>query len=391
MAEGAWGVVVVQRLPKVLLSVVLVAVVLLVGVRTAAASPAPSAAQPIRHLTCDASGRVSFNPPLTPVGLRGRHEKIALTERLTGCKGSPGTHVPSSPQSVSTKPITLPAAIVGGRKVVGDCKVLGSQLSHVSMKQTIKWGNQFQAQGFAFTSHLLEEEGIYYFFQHSSGKHTLNVALGFASTSTRALQSCIDGSGGPLARLVFDPTISSVTEGTTILTTGKVGGTNVAVGDQLSMGSTGGPACTSASAHAAVHFNPAVTGTATLQLTSLVFSSCTIDMGPGIGSLPATVVVNSLPYSMSIGDGPGDPATLGAVSLTISVNGGSSSCVYASPSSPTGAYDNSAASITFDGSIAYSGGTGPLAANCPTSPLNVPMFASLADATQPGSPKVFVN
>jgi len=328
--------------------------------------------------------------PLTPAGTHGGHEKITLTETLTRCIGSPGTNVPSSPQSVKTKPVKLPATMVGGKKVVGDCQVLGTQLSQASVKQTIKWGQPFKNQKFASTSRLMEEQGIFYFFNHEGGKHTLNGGLGLASASSQALQNCIGGTGGSLGRVAFDPTISLVTEGTTVLTTGSVAGTNVAVGDLLSSGVVGGPNCTSASAQAAVHFNPAVPGTATLQLTSLTFSNCTIDMGPGVGTLPATAVVNNLPYSMSIGDGSGDPATLGVVSLTISVNGGSSSCAYASPASLTGSYDNGTASITFSGSLALSGGTGPLAANCPSSPLNVPSFTSVADSSQSGSPAVFV-
>jgi len=390
MAEVASRVQVASRLPRIRLSLVLVAVVLLIGTLTATASPAAAGKQPIGNVSCVGGGSLSFSPPLTPAGTRGGHEKITLTETLTQCNGGPDANVPPSPQSVRTKPIKLPATIVGGTKVVGGCTVLGTQLSQASVKQTITWGKGYQNEELAFTSRLAEEEGIYYFFNHEDGKHTLDTGLGLASASSQALQNCINGLGGPLDSVAFDPTISLVTEGTTVLTSGSVGGTNVAVGDLLSSSVVGGPNCTSASAQAAVHVNPAAPGTATLQLTSLTFSNCTIDMGPGVGTLPATVVVDNLPYSMSIGDGSGDPATLGGVSLTISMDGGSSSCGYASPASLTGSYDNGGASITFSGSLALSGGTGPLAANCPSSPLNVPSFTSVADASQSGSPAVFV-
>lgn len=397
MAEVASGVEVISRLPRILLCAVLVAVVLFIGTLTVAASPAtagsPTTAgkQPIGNMTCDEGGGLSFSPPLTPAGTCGGHEKITLTETLTRCSGNPGTNVPPSPQSVKTKPIKLPATIVGGKKIVGECQVLGTQLSQASGTQTIKWGKPFQKQGFSLTSGLLEEEGIYYFFEHDQSGHKLIDSSGLASASSQALQNCIHGTGGPLASVAFDPTISSMTEGTTVLTTGSVGGTNVAVGDLLSSGVVGGPNCTSASAQATVQFNPAVSGTATLQLTSLTFNNCTIDMGPGVGTLAAAVAVNNLPYSMSIGDGSGDPATLGVVSLTISVNGGTSSCPYVSPASLTGSYGNGTAAITFSGSLALTGGTGPLAANCPSSPLNVPTFTPVADSSQSGSPAVFVN
>jgi len=384
---------VVSRLSRIIVPrALLVVVVLFVGTLTVTASPAAAAKQPIGNVTCDAGGGLSFSPPLTPDGTSGRHEKITLTETLTQCNGSPGTNLPSSPQSVKTKPIKLPPMTVGGTKVVGDCQVLGTQLQQASTKQTIKWSKQYRETGFTFVSRLMEEEGIYYFFSHSQGKHPLVVSLGLASASSQALQACINGTGGPIDSVAFDPTISEMTEGTTVLTMGNVGGRNVTVGDLLTTAVVGGPNCTSASAQAAVHFNPAMPGTATLQLTSLTFSGCTIDMGPAVGTVPGTVAVNNLPYPMSVGDGSGDPVTLGIVSLTISVQGGSSSCSYASSASLTGTYDNGTASIAFSASsLAFSGGTGPLAPSCPSSQPNISQLTSIADSSQSGSPAVFVN
>ena len=373
------------------MSAALVALVLLMGARTATASSASAGSRSIGNVTCDGSGSLSFSPPLTPVGTPGGQEKVTLTERLTGCEGSHGTKVPSSPHSLTTKPITLPATIGPGKKVVGDCQMLETQLSRAAIEQTIEWGKPFKEQRFGLTASLLQEEGIYYFFQHASGKHTLNVGLGLTSTSSRALQDCLKGMSGRLGRLTFDPKISSMTEGVTVLTSGSVRGPNVAIGDVLSSGVSGGPDCASASATAAVHFNPSMPGTATLQLTSLTFSGCTIDMGPAVGTLPATVAVASLPSPMSIADGGGEAATVGEMSVTVSVLGGSSSCTFASSSSLLGSYDNGTDSIAFSGTLAFSGGTGSLAAGCPTSPLAAPKFTSVVDASRAGSPAVFVN
>jgi len=370
----------------------IVTVVVFIETLTAPASSGAAGKQAIGNVTCDAGGSLAFSPPLTPTGTRGSHEKIKLTETLTGCQGSPDTNVPSSPQSVKTNTIKLPATMVGGEKVVGECQVLGTQLSQVSGKQTIKWAEQFQETKFDFSSRLMEQEGIYYFFEHSEGTHPLILALGLGSASSQVLQNCIDGQGSPIDTVAIDPIFASFTEGTTVLTTGSVGGTNVAVGDLLTSPVAGGPDCTSASAQASTDFDPAVPGTATLQLTSLTFNSCTIDMGSAVGTLPASVAVNNLPYAMSIGDGSGDPATVGPMSLTISMNGGSSTCSYASLASVTGSYDNTTSSIVFSGSsLGFSGGTGPLAPNCPSSPLSFPTFTSVADSSQPGSPAVFVN
>jgi Phage tail baseplate hub (GPD) len=376
---------------RIVLSVAVLAAIASVGLVAATASPATAAKLPVSNVTCDESGGLTFSPPLTPVGTPGRHEKIAFTETLTGCRGGPGTNVPSSPQLVKTKPIKLPATMVGSKTVVGDCQLLGPQLSQTSSKQTIDWSTQFRKTAFDFVSRLMEEEGIYYFFKHDDGKHTL-VTLGLTSASSRALGNCIAGSGGPLISVAFDRTISSVIDGGTVLTTGGVGGTQVAVGDLLSSNVVGGPNCTSANSEARVESNPAVHGTAILELTSITFTNCTIDMGPGVGTLPAAVLVNGLPWSMSIVDGSGDPASLSIVSLTISVNGGAASCSYAAPASPVGTYDDGTSSINFNGSVlAFTGGTGLLAANCPSSPLKAPSFSSVVDSSQTGSPAVFAN
>ncbi len=372
--------------------------VLLIGTLPAAASPATARKQPIGNVTCEAGGTLSFSPPLTPMGMRGGHEKVILNETLTGCTGSPGTNVPASPQSIKTKPIRLRATSTGGKKVVGACPVFASQLSQAPVTQKIKWGKVNGVQTAVVVGHEGEEiftdqfGRLWLVFKGSRSEgEPINVSLALTRGPSEALQKCMTGSGGPISSVAFDPTISFMTEGTTVLTTGSVAGTNVTTGDVLSSRVVGGPACTSASAQAAVDFNPAVPGTATLQLTSLIFSNCSIDMGPGVGTLPATVVVNGLPYSMSLSDGSGDPATLGIVSLTVSVEGGSSSCGYASPTSLTGSYDNGTASITFGGALAFTGGSGPLSTNCPSSPLNVPTFTSVADSSQSGSPAVFVT
>jgi hypothetical protein len=371
--------------------VLLAAIVLVAATFTATAADATTRRQPIGNVTCDAGGGLSFSPPLTPTGSRGRHEKVTLTEVLTSCSGSPGTAVPSSPVLVRTRRIALPSTMVGAANVVGDCHSLASQLSQVVVKQTVKWGAPFQNEHFQLASRLMENAGIFYFFMHEQGTHTLDGGFGIGSAPSQSLQSCIDGSGGPIDSVTFDPVLSTVTEGTDVLTVGSVTGSNVAVADSITAGVVGGPSCASADAQATVQLNPAVPGTASLQLTNLDFSGCTIDMGPGVGTLPATVAVNNLPYPTSIGDGAGDPVSLGAVSLTMSVNGGTSTCTYASAGPLAGSFDNGTSSIAFGGpTLAFSGATGPLGASCPTAPIAAPSLTSLTDSTQSGSPLVFV-
>jgi hypothetical protein len=373
------------------LTTAILAVVVSLGGGTDMAGASRAAAAPIGNVTCQGSGHVSFAPALTPEGVRGGHEKVTFSEQLRECQGPPGTHVPPRPLSVTTAPIELPATTVHGSKVIGDCGVLGRQLSNASTEQSIKWGGRILEQSFSMASRLMEQEGIYYFFEHSNKKHTLIDALGLASTSSRALTSCIDGSGHSLARVSFNPIISLVTDGTTVLTTGSLKGANIGFGDQFSAGVSGGPTCGASSSEAVVQRNPTAPGTAALRLESLTYSACTIFMGAAVGTLEATVTANDLPYSMSVGDGSSDPATLGPMSLTIAVNGDTSSCTYTSATPLKGSFDDSTSSITFSGSLALSGAIGPLAAGCPTSPLSAPKFTSIADEGKTPPPRVYVN
>jgi hypothetical protein len=373
--------------------IVLVALVAVSGGLAAVASPVGATSQPIGNVTCQVGGSLSFNPPLTPSGTQGGHEKATLTETLSRCVGPLDTMVPSSPKfGVKTAPFKH--FVLFGH--FNQCSGLGSELSQSSVKQTIKWGPPFQPTKVALQVSLeIVNAGTFmHELGHNLGLHhggAVNGALGLTAASAQALQNCSNGIGGPIASVIFDPNISSMTAGTTVLTTGSLGGSNVAVGDLLTSPVVGGPSCTSGNAQAAVQFNPAVLGTAALQLTALTFSNCSIDM-VGVGPLPATVVANDLPSPMSVGDGAGDPATLGLVSLTISVNGGTSSCSYASPAALTGGFTNATNSLMFSGSpIPFTGGTGPLASNCPTSALSLPVLTSVTDSTQSGSPLVFVN
>jgi hypothetical protein len=369
------------------------------GVLVGVGSPAFAGKQPVGNVTCNVGGGVSFKPALTSTGTPGGHEKVTFQQTLTGCVGSPGMNVPSS-ASMKIAPVKVPAVLVGGKKVVGDCHTIRNQVSGVSEifgnDVIVSFGVQFQKvktdmfiQWQAGT--LLHELGHNVGLNHG-GNGSLNVGAVFASNSAVALQNCINGSGGPISAIAIDPIKSFVTLGPTVLTTGSAGGPNAAISDLFTSGVAGGPNCTSGTAQATVQTNPAVPGTAALQLTALSYSGCSLDMGGAVGTIPATVVANNLPYPMSIGDGTGDPATLGMVSLTISVNGGSTSCTYASPGALTGGYANATNSITFSGSaLAFTGGTGSLSSSCPTASLSPPLLTSVVDSSVSGSPAVFVN
>jgi hypothetical protein len=383
------------HLSKGRLLAVVAALVLPAGGLVTAVSPAFAGAMPIGNVTCNAGGSLSFSPPLTPTGTRGGHEKVMLTEVLDGCVGSPGTNLPSSPQFVKTKPIKLPAAVVGGKKVVGDCQTIVSQFSQAAIKQTIRWGHPFlQTKVVGGGEEIFTDKfgriKVRFKWDRSDGG-PVNVALALSQTSSQALTNCINGTGASLTNVAFDPTISSMTGGTAVLTTGSLGGANVNVGDTLSASVTGGPQCASGSAQTAVVSNPARPGVALLQLTSMSFSNCTLTLlVDGVQS--ASVVVDSLPYPLSIGDGVGDPATMGIMSLTFVFPGGNGSCTYASAAASTGGYSNASDSLTFGGSgLGLTGGTGAFGSECPTTSLTLPSLTAVVDVNQSGSPAVYVN
>jgi hypothetical protein len=378
-----------------------VSLLLATGIFTASSNSAFAAKQQVGNVTCSVGGSVSFNPPLTPTGTSGRHEIVTLTQTYTGCVEKSLT-TNFDPHSVITKHFVLPAhSVTSGQKVVGDCPSLPSQLPQVQAKQIIHWGS-----GFATVKQLLQvqlvreqagtimhELGHNLSLNHGGGDNPapIDADVFFAPAATTALDSCLTGTGSPISMIDIDATKSFVTLGPTVLTTATVGGPDATPGDLITASVVGGPNCTSGSAQATVLTNPAAPGTATLQLTSLTFAACTLDM-LGVGSLPASVTVNGLPDSVTISDALGDPATSGILSITISVMGGTSSCSYASPAALTGGYTNATDSLTFSGSaLAFAGGAGPLGSDCPTSSLTLPVFTSVADSSVSGTPAVFVN
>src|SRR5438309_685847 len=100
-----------------------------------------------------------------------------------------------------------------------------------------------------------------------------------------------------------------------VLTTGSVGGANVAVGDTLQAGlATGtkatfldangkGVSCTSAVFSASIATNPVAPGVATESITALTFSGCTSYIS-GVSSVQS-ITIDNLPYSGAVDDSSG--------------------------------------------------------------------------------------
>ncbi|MER6298185.1 Tat pathway signal sequence domain protein [Kitasatospora sp. NPDC001539] len=192
-----------------------------------------------------------------------------------------------------------------------------------------------------------------------------------------------------------------------VLTAGSAGGTAVAAGDALAAPlaahtsatfystatSTTGVTCATSRLAATVLTNPAAPGTATESLTGLTFGSCTSNV-TGVTSV-RSLTVDTLPYGVTVSDGPGLPVTLtggtaGPIRATAVLNSwfGTITCTYQLSGAFTGTADNTAHSLTFTNEhFAKSGGSGL----CPADGYFSASYGPVTDTTQSGSPAVYVN
>ncbi|MDH6116220.1 Tat pathway signal sequence domain protein [Kitasatospora sp. GAS204B] len=208
-----------------------------------------------------------------------------------------------------------------------------------------------------------------------------------------------------LAALTAMPASAS----SSVLTYGSAGGSTVATGDVLTAALQSGTAatlystaaggtgvsCSSSSFSATVVSNPAAPGTAVETLNSQTFSGCSAVNIPGVTGVNS-VTVNNLTYTNNVGDGTGNPVTLspgtaGPIQTTIKLRTllGSVTCTYqASPTSLSGATDNTAQTISFSNQ-SFSKSSGP--ATCFAAGYFTASYGPVQDTSQAGSPSVYTN
>lgn len=170
---------------------------------------------------------------------------------------------------------------------------------------------------------------------------------------------------GAVAALTLPTAVPASAADGTVLTTGSVGGTAVAVGDVLtaplasgtaatfysSATGTSGISCTQSQFTATVTDNPAAPGTATESVTAHTFtpSSCTANV---LGVTGVTsIAVNNLPYTAAVssdGTVTVTPAEGSTIQTTVVLRTllGSINCVYQAPGL-TGTASNDDNSINF--------------------------------------------
>jgi hypothetical protein len=194
-------------------------------------------------------------------------------------------------------------------------------------------------------------------------------------------------------------------DGSNVLTTGSVGGANVAVGDVITANlksgtratftaGSGTVACTVSQFTATVTDNPAAGGTASETLTAQTFSSCSASGIFGVTGVNS-ITVNNLSYNTSV-DAANSTVSLsaganGPVQATVSLRTvlGSVTCAYRPTSgSLSGTASNTDNSIAFTNQgLTKATGSGL----CPgTSTFNA-TYAPSNDTSVAGSPAVFVQ
>jgi hypothetical protein len=188
-----------------------------------------------------------------------------------------------------------------------------------------------------------------------------------------------------------------------VLTTGSVGGANVAVGDVLSAslltgttadfastsGSATGVHCATSTFVASVVDNPAGPGVATESTTAQTFGSCTANIAGVLGV--TSVIVNNAPFATTVDSTTGAVAVSGPIQTTLKLRTllGSITCVY--QSDQTAIAGTAAAG---DSSIAFADQQFDKASGsalCPSNGYFTANYSPVTDTSVDGSPAVYTN
>ena len=353
------------------------------------------------NITCQAGGGFTTNPGLSASGTLGKKLDVTLITTLSGCKSESGAPVPKMPESVTNKTVKLPPdPCLCSKKMetVGKASDFAELLKSAMVKQKIVWGPGVKSTK-AIDKVALNPQPLppgqcaeaceatlqFKSVTSSSGPFALTEFLDPASTQD--LNKLIAGTGSPVSTFSFDSTTGSATEGPTVLTYGSAGGADVQVGDVLTVPTFTIPAfCTGGNIEGVVTSNPPAPGTAEVSVTDAALTGCSLNIA---GPIPVsfTATINNLPYQLSVSDSSGDPFSLSTVTMTADFGGGST-CQYAA-SGLSGSYSNATNTGT------TSGGEFDLTAPvffCPPTISSVSSSVGpIEDASQPGSPAVFVN
>jgi len=186
-----------------------------------------------------------------------------------------------------------------------------------------------------------------------------------------------------------------------VLTTSKVGGPNVRVGDVLvaslakgtnatffTPGTKNGITCRTSSFTVKVVKNPNAPGTAIESLTKQTFGKCT---SAGFSEVLGvnSVTVLKTPYKTTVSDSKGNPATVFKASTKLNLKGtvGNIICVYGA-AKVSGSASNTGQVLTFTNQ-SFTKVSGPSV--CPRSGGLTAKFGPVVDTSVKSKPHVYIN
>jgi hypothetical protein len=349
------------------------------------------------NVTCHASGGFTTSPGISAAGTPGKKLEVMITTKLDGCESQSGAPVPKVPEAVTNKTIKLPpdpclSSCTKANEVVGKASDLAQQLGSAMLKQKIQWGPSVKStkaidkvalnpqplppgQCAATCEGTLQLKSV----QSSAGPFDLTEFLDPASTQN--LNNLIGGIGAPVSSFSFDTKTGSATEGSAVLTYGSAAGPNVQVGDVITVPSFTIPGtCSGGSLKGFVTTNPSAPGTAEISVTVAKLIGCSSPSGT------FTPTLTNLAYPWTMSDNTGDPFVLSGMELTFP--GLSGDCTYFA-SMLTGTYSNATNTGTASAGQTLGNSFGGL--GCPDSIPAGLSIGPVEDASQTGSPVVFVN
>jgi len=360
--------------------------VVIIGAAGGTALAATSASNTINGCYNSTTGELSV---LTP-----KHKTCAKTEKAiswnqAGIQGKTGPRGPKGASGASTSAYFTGgqfASSLGSPKTVASLTLPSGSFVYDASVNFSNGGGSSDTVTCVLTDGAGKQIDSAVTTVPSAQKQAISLTGASSAPAGPAGVSCSDtanSSSDSVNGAAFTATLTgSVPTAGTVLRTGSVSGPAVAAGDVLN--SSFIPTfCTSGSITGTVSADPEGPGSATLSVTSMTVSGCsiTIDSSP----LAVTVTAESLPYSLTVTDQNGDVSATGAVKWSVSIPALSLTCSYAA-SSLQGHWDNDINGFTMTNQDLTTAngacpGVLPVSGN----------VSSVKDTTASGSPLVFVN
>ena len=165
-------------------------------------------------VTCHVSGKLFFNPPLTPNGTAASKEIVTVETTSSHCTGgSPA----ASPGSTLTKPVKIKGTKVNGTKISGACKGAASGPG-ATVKGKQNWNGGVKPSKLTLTNVKFGLDGVTGEVDETGAATTAGsyagtgtVHLDFNTANSNALKACTLGtSNAKISSATLDETNSTI-------------------------------------------------------------------------------------------------------------------------------------------------------------------------------------